>query len=136
MVESGIWGIIFQEKISGMNKEFGSHWEVIDLENEYEPVGDPDDIMSVYYALQEDGVDTWSAPDAGSDIEEFIDELNQYLNGDSGCVSYQVVYFFYKSRIDNHFFSTKEECEKYIKRFRFNYNGKNLKPFQIYLFEA
>jgi hypothetical protein len=127
-----MWGIIYDERIVGYDEEFGDHWEVVDVENEYDPVGGPDDIQSVIDALFEAGVIEKEDIDSFhyADIVDFIDYLNEFLNGDS-CVSYQVVYFCYRETVDKNFFTSKEACEKHIDRYKYNYCGKNIRPFEV-----
>ena len=77
-----VWGIIYDERIMGMDKEFGAHWEVVDVENEYDTVGQPDDIQSVINALlEEDVIEREDINSFGyySDIDDFIDRLNDFV---------------------------------------------------------
>lgn len=129
-----MWGIIYDERIMGMDKEFVDHWEVVDVENEYDPVGRPDDIQSVINALlEEDVIEREDINSFGyySDIDDFIDRLNDFVNGEYGCIPYQVVYFCCKERIDRNFFASKEACEKYIDRYKYKYAGENVRPFKV-----
>lgn len=131
-----VWGIIYDEQVMGMDKEFGSHWVVVDTENEYEPVGEPDDIQSVIEALIEDDVITRediNSFDYYADVDEFVDYLNDFIDDQPWHQPYQVVYFYYKERIDGNFFASKEECEKYIESHKYNYAGKNILAFQVVL---
>lgn len=128
-----MWGIIYDERVMGMDKEFGSYWVVIN-NNDYEPVGEPDDIQSVIEALIEDDVITRediNSFDYYADVDEFVDYLNSFIDDQPGYQVYQVVYFYYKERIDGNFFASKEECEKYIDRYKYNYYGKNIRPFEV-----
>ncbi|RGS72029.1 hypothetical protein [Mitsuokella sp. AF21-1AC] len=132
--EATMWGIIYDERIMGMDKEFGDHWEVVDVENEYDPVGRPDDIQSVINVLLEEDVidrDDINSFDYYSDIDDFVDLLNNFVNGEYGVISYQVVYFCCKERIDKNFFGSRDECEEYIARNRYNYPGENVRPFKV-----
>lgn len=129
-----VWGIIYDERIMGMDKEFGDHWEVVDVENEYDTVGRPDDIQSVINALLEmDVIDRDDINSFGyySDIDDFVDRLNEFINGEYGNITYQVVYFCCKERIDKNFFASRDECEEYIARNRYNYLGENVRPFKV-----
>ena len=129
-----MWGIIYDERIMGYDKEFGEHWVVVDIENEYDPVGRPDDMQSVINALLEADVverEDINSFDDYSDIGEFVSQLNEFLNGHWWVESYQVVYFNYKEVIDGNFFASKEECERYIDLHKYNYEGENVRPFKV-----
>lgn len=129
-----MWGIIYDKRIMGMDREFGDHWQVVDVENEYDTVGIPDDIQSVINELLDAGVIAREDIDSFgyySDVDDFVDRLNELINGEYGCISYQVVYFCYKEVIDRNFFASKEECERYIDRYKYNYEGENVRPFKV-----